>query len=118
MHKDLVAPIMKELFTEQIVLALVDKLPEKGHRIFMDSWYSSIELGNELTKRGFSFITTLKVNEKGLCDKTKIENNSKKNIIIIILFLNIMIKRRYISIQMRNYQPKNVENYIIWKTEE
>ena len=37
MHKDLVAPIMKELFTEQIVLALVDKLPEKGHRKFIDS---------------------------------------------------------------------------------
>ena len=43
----------------------------------MDSWYSSIELGNELTKREFSFITTLRVNETGLCDKKKIENSRK-----------------------------------------
>ena len=88
-YKEIVASNTKESYAKQIVLTLVDKLPEKNHRIFTDSWYSSIELGNELTKRGFSFITTLRANAAGLCDKEKIENSSKhyaykdKNLILL-----------------------------------
>lgn len=31
-----------------------------------------------MSEKGFSFVKTLKANTKGICDKTKIENNSKK----------------------------------------
>ena len=52
-YKELVAQDRERTFAYQIVINLVDNLPRNGFTLFFDSWYSSINLGQELTKKGF-----------------------------------------------------------------
>ena len=76
-YKELVAPEKERTFAYQIVINLVDNLPRNGFTLFFDSWYSSINLGKELTKKGFNFVTTLRSNACGLPDKNLLANSSK-----------------------------------------
>ena len=58
----LVAPDKERTFAYQIVINLVDNLPRNGFTLFFDSWHSSINLGQELPKKGFNIVTTLRSN--------------------------------------------------------
>lgn len=60
-------------YTESIVLKLLSKYENKDHRMFFESWYSSISLINILTKKGFQAIST-KIKCKNFPDKTSLEN--------------------------------------------
>ena len=55
-YKELVAPDTEITFAFQIAINLVDILPRNGFTLFFDSWYSSINLGQELIKKGFNFV--------------------------------------------------------------
>ena len=43
---------------------LVDYLKGKGHDLFTDQFYTSVELADELTKMGFSLTGTIQKNSK------------------------------------------------------
>jgi len=64
-------------FTENIVLSLLKKLENKGHRVFFDSWYSSVSLVEKLTEKGFQVISTLRNTSKNLPPKSEFNKNSK-----------------------------------------
>ena len=63
-------------FTENIVLKLLESLKGKGHRVFFDSWYSSVSLVEKLTEKGFQVISTLRNNTKNLPPKSEFNKNS------------------------------------------
>ena len=90
-------------FTENIVLSLLKKLEHKGHRVFFDSWYSSVSLVEKLTERGFQVISTLRNTSKNLPSKAEFNKNSKNFAYCNekrALIKNIRIKRMYISFQI------------------
>lgn len=76
-YKLLITPDNEKSYAYQIVIYLVNNLPNNGHTLFFDSWYLSIKLGQEPIKKGFNFITNLKSNAIGLPDKNLLVKNSK-----------------------------------------
>jgi len=52
--------------TQSIVLYLVQGLENKNHILYMDSWYTSIELAKKLKEKGIDFTGILKNNALGL----------------------------------------------------
>ena len=76
-YKNLLIEDEEISFTENIVLSLLQKLEGKGHRVFFDSWYSSVSLIEKLTDKGFQVISTLRNNSKNLPSKSEFNKNSK-----------------------------------------
>ncbi|KAK6182621.1 hypothetical protein SNE40_010263 [Patella caerulea] len=64
--------------TENIVLQLVDKLPEIGHHIYMDNFYSSVKLFERLKSLGFGACGTLRTNRKGIPEDDEFKQKMKK----------------------------------------
>ena len=52
--------------THAVVMALVEKLRERGHHIYTDNFYSSPALFAELREEGFGACGTVRVNRRGL----------------------------------------------------
>ena len=50
-YKELFAPYKERTFSYQIVINLYDNLHRNGCTLFFDSWHSSINLGQERTKK-------------------------------------------------------------------
>ena len=57
--------------TTKVVLTLVDYLQDKGHDLYTDRFYTSVELADELTKLGFSITGTIQKSRKFLPTKIK-----------------------------------------------
>jgi len=76
-YKNLIIEDEEISFTENIVLSLLQKLEGQGHRVFFDSWYSSVSLIEKLTDKGFQVISTLRNNSKNLPSKSEFNKNSK-----------------------------------------
>ena len=64
-------------FTENIVLSLLEGLEKSGKKVFFDSWYSSINLCGELSKREILFCSTLRANAKNIPNNVEISKSSK-----------------------------------------
>ena len=47
-------PLPTHSHTTKVVLTLVDYLRDKGHDLYTDRFYTSVELADKLTKMGFS----------------------------------------------------------------
>lgn len=56
--------------TEQVVLDLIKPLDIKGHHIYMDNYYSSVNLYTELARQGYGACGTIRSNRKHLPDFT------------------------------------------------
>lgn len=54
-----------------VVVALVEKLQERGHHIYTDNFYSSPDLFAELREQGFGACGTVRVNRRGLPPELK-----------------------------------------------
>ena len=61
----------------KIVMSLMDGLLDQGHKLYIDSWYSSYELSSVLLLRSTDTIGTLQKNRKGL--PISIHEKLKKN---------------------------------------
>ena len=77
-------PLPTHSHTTKIVLTLVDYLQDKGHDLYTDRFYTSVELADELTKMGFSITGTIQKNRKFL--PTKIKKLSKMSKASVITF--------------------------------
>ena len=49
-----------------IVMTLTEKLLDEGRCLYIDNWYSSMELLDELGKRGTDVVGTVRKDRKGL----------------------------------------------------
>lgn len=49
-----------------IVIKLLEGLEERGHHVYMDNWYTSTALFDELSARGFGACGTIRSNRKGI----------------------------------------------------
>ncbi|CAH1982575.1 unnamed protein product [Acanthoscelides obtectus] len=56
----------QEPVTSRIVLSLVDSLLDKGYRLFLDNYYTSVDLVNKLVKRRTDCVGTIRANRKGI----------------------------------------------------
>ena len=77
-------PLPTHSHTTKVVLTLVDYLQDKGHDLYTDRFYTSVELADELTKMGFSITGTIQKNRKFL--PTKIKKLSKMSKGSVITF--------------------------------
>ena len=77
-------PLPTHSHTTKVVLTLVDYLRDKGHDLYTDRFYTSVELADELTKMGFSITGTIQKNRKFL--PTKIKKLSKMSKGSVITF--------------------------------
>ncbi|KAJ8929560.1 hypothetical protein NQ314_017742 [Rhamnusium bicolor] len=55
----------KELITSRIVLSLIDPF-DKGYRLFLDNYYTSIDLIDKLVKKRTDCVRTMRINRKGI----------------------------------------------------
>ncbi|CAH1972612.1 unnamed protein product [Acanthoscelides obtectus] len=56
----------QEPVTSRIVLSLVDSLLDKGYRLFLDNYYTSVDLVHKLVKRRTDCVGTIRANRKGI----------------------------------------------------
>ncbi|KAJ8931132.1 hypothetical protein NQ314_016013 [Rhamnusium bicolor] len=56
----------KEPITSRIVLSLIGPLLDKGYRLFLDNYYTSIDLIDKLVKRRTDCVVTMRINRKGI----------------------------------------------------
>ncbi|CAH1995954.1 unnamed protein product [Acanthoscelides obtectus] len=71
-HKYIEQPI-----AARIVLSLCDSLLNKGHCLFLDNFYTSPHLVEELTKRRTDCVGTMRINRKGIPQDIKTKKIEK-----------------------------------------
>ncbi|CAH2002110.1 unnamed protein product [Acanthoscelides obtectus] len=74
-HKYIEQPI-----AARIVLSLCDSLLNKGHCLFLDNFYTSPHLVEELTKRRTDCVGTMRINRKGIPQDIKTKKNRKRGV--------------------------------------
>ena len=75
-------PLPTHSHTTKIVLTLVDYLQDKGHDLYTDRYYTSVELADKLTKMEFSITGTIKKNKvSSYQNKKKLSKMSKGSVI-------------------------------------
>ncbi|KAJ8963793.1 hypothetical protein NQ314_005373 [Rhamnusium bicolor] len=70
----------KEPITSRIVLSLIDHLLDKGYRLFLDNYYTSIDLIDKLVKRRTDCVGTMRINRKGIPKDLKTKLSKGKTI--------------------------------------
>ena len=75
-------PLPTHSHTTKVVLTLVDYMRDKGHDLYTDRFYTSVELADELTKMGFSITGTIQKNRKFLPTKIKKLSTMSKGSVI------------------------------------
>lgn len=55
----------ESLFSTNIVLNMTEPYQDSGRTIYMDNWYSSVDLAQKLLARGTHMVGTLRANRKG-----------------------------------------------------
>lgn len=63
-----------------VAMSLIDDLEGKGHHIFADSWYSSVNLVNQFSDLGFSFTGSIRRDRVNLPEDVRIVGKSKKSL--------------------------------------
>lgn len=66
--------------TSRVVLELADPLLDKGHCLFLDNYYSSVDLVDKLVRRRTDCIGTMRINRKGLPQEMKTKLNKGETI--------------------------------------
>lgn len=59
--------------TSRVVLELVDSLLDKGYCLFLDNYYTSVDLVQKLVKKRTDCIGTMRINRKGLPKEIKVK---------------------------------------------
>lgn len=105
-NKDYILTNSENNLTENIVLKLLSKHENKGHRVFFMTvgWYSSIKLVNIIPSKGFQVISIPRRNAKDFSDKNSIDksyltiSNKEKNIFFISYFYESVDKKKTVII--------------------
>lgn len=81
----------EEPITARIVLSLADSLLGKGYRLFLDNYYTSVNLTDKLVKGRTDCIGTMRINRKGV--PTDLKKKLKKGETIARYWKKIMIQK-------------------------
>ena len=65
-----------------VVLKLLEGLEDRGHHVYLDNWYSSPALFDDLYSKGFGACGTLPLNRKGLPQIIKSKCKMKEHTIV------------------------------------
>ena len=65
-----------------VVLKLLEGLEDRGHHVYLDNWYSSPALFDDLHSKGFGACGTLRLNRKGLPQIIKSKRKMKKHTMV------------------------------------